>query len=272
MHTTTLDVPGARLYCELRGAGPLLLLVGAPMDARAFEGLAEALAGDFTVLTTDPRGINRSTVADRGAECTPRVRADDLARIVRSVPHTGPAVVFGTSGGAVSVLELAQRHPELLELVVAHEPPLDEMLPDRRELYAATEDMIAVYAAGDHLAAMRKFLQIANIELPEPVFAQYFGGPRSAQQVADDDYQFFAMLRSSVRWLPDLDALRRTRVLVGIGEQSTDQLCDRAARALAEQLGVWPTMFPGDHTGFLDDPAGFAARLRAVIDPVTSVP
>ena len=29
----TLEVPGARLYHEVRGKGPLLLLVGAPMDA-----------------------------------------------------------------------------------------------------------------------------------------------------------------------------------------------------------------------------------------------
>jgi hypothetical protein len=36
-------------------------------------------------------------------------------------------------------------------------------------------------------------------------------------------------------------------------------------RALATGLGVEPVIFPGDHTGFVDDPAGFAARLRAVL-------
>ena len=29
----TLEVPGARLYYEVRGAGPFVALVGAPMDA-----------------------------------------------------------------------------------------------------------------------------------------------------------------------------------------------------------------------------------------------
>ena len=39
-----LDVPGARLYYERRGAGPLLLLIGSPMDSTGFAGLASALA------------------------------------------------------------------------------------------------------------------------------------------------------------------------------------------------------------------------------------
>ena len=56
----TLEVPGARLYYEVRGRGPLVVLVGAPMDAGPFGPLADLLAGDYTVLTTDPRGINRS--------------------------------------------------------------------------------------------------------------------------------------------------------------------------------------------------------------------
>ena len=30
-------------------------------------------------------------------------------------------------------------------------------------------------------------------------------------------------------------------------------------------LGTEPTMFPGGHTGFAEDPAGFAARLRSVL-------
>ena len=58
---TTLDVPGARLHYELRGTGPLIALVAAPMDATAFAPLADLLATDHTVLTTDPRGINRSS-------------------------------------------------------------------------------------------------------------------------------------------------------------------------------------------------------------------
>ena len=42
----TLGVPGARLYYEVRGAGPMLVLVGAPMGASAFAPAAYLLAED----------------------------------------------------------------------------------------------------------------------------------------------------------------------------------------------------------------------------------
>ena len=64
--THTLDVPGARLYYERRGTGSLLLMIGSPMDSTGFAGLASALAGQYTVVTYDPRGIGSSTSSLRG--------------------------------------------------------------------------------------------------------------------------------------------------------------------------------------------------------------
>ncbi|GAA3464734.1 alpha/beta fold hydrolase [Saccharothrix longispora] len=264
--THTLRVPDASLHYELRGTGPLVVLVGAPMDARSFEPLADLLAADHTVLTTDPRGINRSAVDDRDRDATPELRADDLARLVEHV-HAGPAVVLGSSGGAVSALALVQARPDLVDTVIAHEPPLNELLDERAELRARTAGIAATHLAGDHEGAFREFLALADIDLPEEVFRHMVGGERSAQDVADADYQHSAMLVPTTRWVPDLEVLRAapTRIVVGIGEESAGQLCDRTSRALAAALGVAPTMFPGDHVGFAGDPEGFATRLREVI-------
>jgi hypothetical protein len=52
---------------------------------------------------------------------------------------------------------------------------------------------------------------------------------------------------------------------VGLGEDSAGELCDRTSRALAQALGTEPTLFPGDHIGFIGNPDAFATRLRAVI-------
>ena len=77
------------------------------------------------------------------------------------------------------------------------------------------------------------------------------------------------MLRLTTRWQPDIAALRSasTRIVVGIGEYSTGQLCDRTSRALAVALGIAPTMFSGGHIGFADDPdgslSGFAPSFRS---------
>lgn len=260
----TLEVPGAELYYEVRGSGPLVVLVGAPMDADSFAPLAELLATDHTVLTTDPRGINRSALHGEGS--TPEERADDLARLIRYV-DAGPATVFGSSGGAVTALALAQAHPELVSAVIAHEPPLDTLVEDADELLAATERMIADYLAGDVLGAWRQFFVIANIQLPDDMLKLMFGGERDPRVVADERFWFEHELRASVTWRPDLGALRDggVRFVAGIGEESGGQLCDRTTTALAAGLGIEPTRFPGDHIGFAEDPAPFAAVLRELL-------
>ncbi len=262
----SLEVPGARLHYELRGRGPLVVLVGSPMDARAFAPLADLLATDHTVLTVDPRGIHRSSVADPDRDSTPEMRGDDLARLIAHV-DAGPAVVFGSSGGAVSALALAQAHPELVHTVVAHEPPLGELLDDRDELRARTEDLVATYLAGDRRGAWAKFLAQADITLPDDVFEEMFGGEPDPQQGADEHFWFRHEMRPSTYWTPDIAALRTgpTRVVVGVGEDSAGQFCDRTSIALAEALGTEPTSFPGGHIAFAEDPEGFEPRLRAVL-------
>jgi pimeloyl-ACP methyl ester carboxylesterase len=263
----TLRAPGVRLHYEVRGEGPLIVLVGAPMDARPFAPLADLLAAGHTVLTTDPRGINRSPLDDPDQDSTPEQRADDLSRLIAQV-DAGPAVVLGSSGGAVSVLALAQAHPGQLSVVIAHEPPLLDLLPDRADLHAANEDVIATHLSGDVVGAAKKFMANAGFHLPEAVIEQMFGGERDAQSAADDRYQHEHMMRPTTHWRPDLAALRSSpaRILIGLGEQSAGQVCDRTSRALAAELGTEPTMFPGGHIGFAEDPVAFAARLRAVLD------
>src|SRR6516225_4376962 len=89
----TLEVPGARLYYERQGAGPLLLMIGSPMDSTGFAGLARALAGRYTVVTYDPRGIGHSTREDPTQDVTPEQQADDVHRLL-SVLGGGPAHVL----------------------------------------------------------------------------------------------------------------------------------------------------------------------------------
>jgi pimeloyl-ACP methyl ester carboxylesterase len=262
----SLEVPGARLYYEVRGKGPVVVFVGSPMDAAAFAPVADLLAVDHTVVTLDPRGINRSSVDDRAADSTIEMRADDLSRLLTHL-DAGPAVVFGSSGGAVAALALVQAHPEQVHTVVAHEPPLGELLGDREQSRVQTEDVLATYSAGDVTGAWDKFFAQANIDMPEGAVEQMFGGERDPQAVADEQFWFANEYRSTVYWRPDVAVLRDgpTHVVVGIGEESGGQFCDRTSTALAAALGTEPTRFPGDHIGFVDVPERFAVELRAVL-------
>ena len=264
--TGILQVPGAQLYYEVRGSGPLILLIGNPMDANPFAPLAELLATDHTVVTTDPRGINRSPVDDPAQDVAAETRAEDLSSLLTHLA-AGPAVVFGSSGGAVSALALAVARPDQLDTVIAHEPPLHEMLPDREEKKAGVEEMIASYLSGDIGGAWGKFLADANFVMPPGDGGPVLPPEPDPQAAADERFFFEHLLRPTTRWQPDLVALHRgsPRIVVGIGEASGGQLCDRTSTALASSIGVEPTYFPGGHTGFAEDPAAFAVRLRAVL-------
>lgn len=266
MTNTTLRVPDAVLHYELRGAGPLIALVGAPMDARPFTELAELLATDHLVLTADPRGILRSPLDDPEKDSTPELRADDLYRLLTHI-DAGPATVLGSSGGAVTALALAQSHPEVVHTVIAHEPPLCDLLEDREQLYKNTDEMIAAHLSGDITGAWRMFLAAANIVLPDGVFEHMFGGERTPQELADERRWFAHELWFTNHWQADLEKLRTgpTRIVVGIGAESTGQLCDRTSTALAAALGIEPTSFPGDHLGFAEVPTAFNTTLRSIL-------
>lgn len=262
----TLAVPDGRLYYELRGEGPLIALIGAPMDADAFAPLADLLARDHQVLTADPRGVKRSVLHDPGRESSPESRADDLAALIAHV-GTGPAAVLGSSGGAVTALAFAQRHPSSATTVVAHEPPLTELLPDREEQRRQTAALVAAAASGDRLGAWRLFFAQANIGMPEEMLVEWFGGEPEPQAARDERFWFAHELPATVGWTPDAARLREggARIVPGIGAESTGQLCERTATALGELLRAEPVRFPGDHTGFVDHPEEFAARLRDVL-------
>ena len=122
-------VPGAQLYTEIRGAGPLLLFVaGGNGDPAVFSGVAGRLAGDFTVVTYARRGSARSPV-DGPVDDASRI-STDVEDAVALIAHRGggPACVFGSSSGAIVTLDLVTHHPNLVSTAVVHEPPILELL------------------------------------------------------------------------------------------------------------------------------------------------
>ncbi|MBU3064617.1 alpha/beta hydrolase [Nocardia sp. NEAU-G5] len=260
--THTLAAPGVRLYYELRGDGPLLALVGSPMHSAPFIPLAEQLAEQYTVLTPDPRGHFGSELDDPGTDATPELRADDLARILRHL-DAGPATVLGSSGGAVTTLALLQAAPELVSTAIAHEPPLAELLDDRESQRRTRDDIVATFH-GDEVVAIRKFFAMTEMPFPEGVLEQML----AHRDAANDRFFYLHELEPTAGWRPDLDALRAldTHVVLGIGDTSAGLFCDRTTRALAAELKIEPTLFPGGHAGFMENPPAFAARLHEVIE------
>ncbi|MGP3963458.1 alpha/beta fold hydrolase [Nonomuraea sp. 3N208] len=117
MQTRTLTVPGAELHYEVRGSGPVLLtILGGGSDAAMAGPLAETLAGRYTVITYDRRGLSRSSLTEPPREQRVEEHADDALRLL----GPEPGYVFGTHSGALIALDLQARHPDRILGLVAH--------------------------------------------------------------------------------------------------------------------------------------------------------
>lgn len=262
--TNTINAPGARLHYEVRGSGPVVLLVGSPMAAAPFAPLADALAEDHTVITQDPRGISGSRLDDPDEDTTVEQRADDVAAILDAL-RVQSAAMFGSSGGAVTGIALVTRHPGRVRTLVAHEPPLLVLLPDAAKARAEVDDVVATFHREGQAAAFAKFM--AHIGMPADERTP--GPPRQAtDQATADGARFLGHdITATTRFVPDLAALvaSTTRVVVGVGATSGGQLAHRTARAFAERLGTEAIEFPGGHGGFIQEPHQFADVLRRVL-------
>src|SRR2546428_2415906 len=169
MKTERLKVPGATIYYEVRGSGPVLLMMpGGPADAGAFRRIAEHLDSHYTVVTYDPRGLSHSTLdAPIEARRIGEILADDAPRLLTATTKE-PAFVFASSGGAVIALELATRHPEQIRTLVPHEPPAPALQPDPARGRAAMAEIVQTYRTAGMGPAMQKFMVQTRIRSSPP--------------------------------------------------------------------------------------------------------
>ncbi|MDB5058689.1 MAG: putative polymerase, sigma-24 subunit, subfamily, partial [Chloroflexi bacterium] len=287
--TDTLKVPGAALYYEVQGSGPFLLLIcGGIYDARTFARLTRQLADRHTVVTYDRRGNSRSPLDGPPEHLNMLVQVDDAHRLLNVVAGDQPADVFGNSSGAMIGLELAARHPEQVRTVVAHEPPIFELLPSRdywREVFKNVEDTFAKEGAGP---AMQVFNGGFGGEFGQGGAPANDGaaqqapeepGPEMTAQVDEHlaeigmamakNMEYFIGYETPpvARYMPDFAALQASsaRVVMAVGEASEGTPMYRATIAVAQRLGTQPALFPGDHGGFDVVPDAFAAKLHEVL-------
>jgi pimeloyl-ACP methyl ester carboxylesterase len=265
MRTGLLEVPGARLYHELRGSGPVLLLIpGGPMDAAGFTPLAEQLEDRHTVVTYDCRGNSRSP-HDGGVEELTVERFAEDARLLLEAVSSEPARVLGSSGGALYGLDLVARHPDAVRALVAHEPPVSTLLPDADRWSELNREVGEMSRDGGTFPAIERFgveTGLGGGSPPEdPTPEEQEAG---ARMMGNLDLFARQLIPVVGNYEPDVDALRAggTPIAIGVGEASTeDQVPARSARALADRLGLEPFFFPGDHGGFSSHPKEFAATV-----------
>jgi len=106
----TIDVPGARLYYEVAGSGPAVVLIHAGVaNLRMWDAQVEALAPRYRVIRYDTRGFGRT--ANEDVEFSNR---DDLRAVLE---HVGVprATVLGISRGGHIAIDFTLDSPDRVE-------------------------------------------------------------------------------------------------------------------------------------------------------------
>ncbi len=265
---STLTVPGAQLYCEVIGDGPLLIMIpGAAGTGEVFRPLIGPLAEQYQVVTYDRRGFSRSEL-DGPQDYDHRLDtdADDVRRWIEELTDK-PAIVFGNSSGAIVALEVLIRYPERVDTVVAHEPPLVNLLPDAAKWIAFFDEVYEIYRQSGVGRAMHQFATGTLGSEDSKVLARNMNLHRNEQNMANARYWMEHELRQYPRVELDLHALTKHAgqlVLVG-GRDSQDQMTYQPGKELAQNLGLDIVNLPGGHLGFMTYPEEFAREFLQVL-------
>jgi pimeloyl-ACP methyl ester carboxylesterase len=270
--TGTLKVPGANLYYAVQGEGPPLLMIhGGVGDAGMFAAIAPFLADRYQVITYDRRGNSRSKLAGAPQPLRVEQQSDDAARILDACSDQLP-YVFGSSGGAIVALDLAARHGKKLRGVVAHEPPVSEVLHDAVRWRREYEEAYRIFR---EQGVERGFARFERIDPGEPDpdadLTAYPADPEIWERIEPNRaYLLEYEMLPFIRYRPKLDALRPMgdRLVVGVATYKAPMMT-RVVDTLTARLGSKPEEFPGDHIGYAPRPKEFAAKLDEVLQRLT---
>jgi pimeloyl-ACP methyl ester carboxylesterase len=109
-------VNGTQIYYEVRGEGPLLVMLhGGVTPSEMFGAPLDAMAKHFKVIAIHARGHGLSK--DTAAPWSLEQDADDVAAVLRSL-NIAKASVMGYSFGGGIALQFAFRHPDMLDRLV----------------------------------------------------------------------------------------------------------------------------------------------------------
>lgn len=260
-----LEVPGARLYYEVRGSGPLMIMVpGANGEANIFKWVAEHLAAHYTVVTYDRRGFSRSKLTGpQDYDHRIETDADDVRRLIQHLSDK-PATVFGSSSGGIVVLKVLIHHPSVVHTLVPFEPAAVKQLPDGQKWLDFFLKLYDLYRQSGMEPALKKFREQAFAESDRQLMAR---APKNEYTLANANYWFEHELRQYPAVDLDLNALKANadRIILMAGRESRGYPCYDVNVELGKKLNLNLIELLGGHSGFASQPADFAREFMQAL-------
>jgi pimeloyl-ACP methyl ester carboxylesterase len=254
---------GAEIYYELRGKGPLLLLIhGAMEDAGFYSSAADILAEKFTIVSYDRRCNSRST-GNRNVDMSVAQQARDAASIIKAM-GLDKAIVVGRSGGAIIGLELAATSPELIDFLIVHEAPVIKLLPElEAQRWRTFVDGIYTKSRREGWQAAQSEFMSSLINVPDTPYP-----PDLNERLSGNvDFFFKHEFKAFYKYQPSIESLRNNNVemVTATGRDSDDVYYVQATRALADKIRCENVEFQGHHDVSFWMPEEFANAILSTL-------
>lgn len=263
----SVSVNGTELYYEIRGTGPVLLIMGSTGDGGHFDAFADVLADEFMVVSYDRRGNGRSPAPPGWQTTSPQEQADDAAGLLTAL-GTGPVAVFGTSSGGNFALCLLVRHPGWVRGAVLHDPGLYALVDDFDAVRAPVRALVqeAMAAGGPPAAVERFWCYVAG----EDGWDRLAPALRQRLRVAAGTL-FEVELGTYELYLPGDEALAAiSPVFLLVSENGLPFWAEIAVR-FGQRLGVDVATTPGTHAAYHEHPRELADIVRPFLREVSGV-
>jgi pimeloyl-ACP methyl ester carboxylesterase len=258
--SNTIKTSGAKLYYEIRGNGPyLLMLAGGSGNADSFNALLPYLVKYYTVVTYDRRGYARSPLnnPEQIGIVSIETQCTDVKRLITEL-NMNSTYIFGSSFGALVAIAILQHDIQQIQKVIAHEPPLPQLLP--------SNDSIDLAYKPDETPeeTLRRFATSLGIKRGD-----LHGKPSDPHRTAND--RFF--LEHEAPAVSDYNvnfaklAKYKNNLMFAGGSEGQDYFPYRCARLAASKIDAPFLEFPGKHNGFGVHPEAFADVLKSQLCP-----
>ena len=198
---------GVALHYRFRGEGPAVVVVhGMASDAEAWAPVLDELAAaGARAIAYDRRGYGASGAPEPYAATTVQEQSEDAGALLAALVGA-PAVLVGDGFGALVVLDLLVRRPELARAAVLVDPLVHAFVPAATA--ALAEERVLLEAGlreGGPGAAVRAWLAAAG-----------GGDAARAERAAAAQLGFFADYAGQSSWTPARRELRAIGVPVAV--------------------------------------------------------
>lgn len=166
-----VEVDGARIFYEMGGKGPVMLLLhGYPLSGALFSRVRESLESDYTVITVDHRGYGLSKAP--GIPDSIEVYASDALGVLDRLGFD-KAIIGGMSMGGPITLSMYQTAPERFTGMILIDTTAAAAAPPEAGLWLGVEKVIAAQGLDPVIKALLPDMLTGETRLSNPAVGEY---------------------------------------------------------------------------------------------------